>query len=193
MIRRTGATLAMIVTWAILSGCATGKISRPPAVGENQLRERAVVAPPNRSSGDLTNQPTSIASSAAQVGQTPAVHWASLRLQSVKARVIERSKLRAAYDKELISRVNKRWDGLICAASPPAPTNGAVSVDFRLLPDGHVSDLRVINTTVDDRFTTVCKQAIFQSAPFEPYPKALWGSGPSTNGSRMIHFDFKFQ
>ena len=63
-----------------------------------------------------------------------------------------------------------------------------VRLEFRLNFDGRVTDMRVIESTVDDMFSYLCQRAVTEPAPFERWPsdmRRLIGAD-----SRVVQFTF---
>ena len=75
------------------------------------------------------------------------------------------------YDEKMSKRIEKRWVEL----TPLIQMRGAgqVVVDFRLSPDGQVSDVRVRPTRLLGFAVEICKQAILDCAPFDPWPAEM--------------------
>jgi hypothetical protein len=75
------------------------------------------------------------------------------------------------YDAKMISRIEKRWLEL----TPLIQMRGAgqVVVDFRLSYDGQVTDVKVRPTRLLGFAVEICKQAILDCAPFEPWPAEM--------------------
>jgi hypothetical protein len=75
------------------------------------------------------------------------------------------------YDAKMIGRIEKRWLEL----TPLIQMRGAgqVVVDFRLSYDGQVSDVRVRTTRLLGFAVEICKQAILDCSPFEPWPAEM--------------------
>ena len=72
------------------------------------------------------------------------------------------------YDAKMTGRIQKRWLEL----TPLIQMRGAgqVVVDFTLRYDGQVTDLRVRPTRLLGFAVEICKQAILDCAPFDPWP-----------------------
>lgn len=75
------------------------------------------------------------------------------------------------YDAKMIGRIEKRWLEL----TPLIQMRGAgqVVVDFALNSDGQVSDVRVRPTRLLGFAVEICKQAILDCAPFDPWPAEM--------------------
>ncbi len=74
------------------------------------------------------------------------------------------------YDNAVLNKITDHWfkalDSVRFANSPPY---GKVAVEFHLFPDGHISDLKVDSSTVEENRVALCKMAILDSIPF-----AIW-------------------
>jgi hypothetical protein len=92
------------------------------------------------------------------------------------------------YDAKMIGRIQKRWLEL----TPLIQMRGAgqVVVDFQLTPDGHVTDVRVRPTRLLGFAVEICKQAITDCAPFDPWPAEMRRLIGET--SREVTFTFNY-
>jgi outer membrane biosynthesis protein TonB len=75
------------------------------------------------------------------------------------------------YDAQFVAAVQARWDQLLQNRTGNAP--GKVVVQFRMHPDGRISDLKVIQSEVTDVLSTICEQAILDPAPYGPWPRQM--------------------
>jgi outer membrane biosynthesis protein TonB len=76
-----------------------------------------------------------------------------------------------AYDAALIAAVQQRWyDVLDENENNFAPRPGKVVIEFRLHPDGRVSDVKVAEQDVGDILALYCRKAIADPAPYAPWP-----------------------
>ena len=71
------------------------------------------------------------------------------------------------YDREFIDAVRTRWYQLL---EDRSPGTGKVVVEFRLHPDGRVTDLNIAQNEMSDLFGLICAQAIREPAPYRPWP-----------------------
>jgi hypothetical protein len=72
------------------------------------------------------------------------------------------------YDREFIDAVRTRWYQLLENTSPEGA--GKVVVEFRLLPNGHVTDLKIARNEMSELFGMICGEAISDPAPYRPWP-----------------------
>jgi len=75
------------------------------------------------------------------------------------------------YDAKMIGRIEKRWHELTPLIQMRG--TGQVIVDFRLKYDGQVTDVRVRPTRLLGYAVEICKQAILDCAPFDPWPAEM--------------------
>ena len=77
----------------------------------------------------------------------------------------------SVYDAKMIGRIKKRWLEL----TPLIQMRGAgqVVAEFTLKPDGQVTDVWVRPTRLLGFAVEICKQAITDSAPFDPWPAEM--------------------
>ena len=73
-----------------------------------------------------------------------------------------------AYDDKITGAINKRWMALI--EPLPRQPGGRVVLDFKMIYDGRVEDLKVIETNVPDNYVDACRKAILAGVPYEPWP-----------------------
>ncbi len=79
------------------------------------------------------------------------------------------------YDQRLIQAIQARWYALINEqeARGMVLATGKVVVAFRLLYDGGVSNVEVVEESVGPIQSILCQQAIIQPAKYEPWPTEL--------------------
>jgi outer membrane biosynthesis protein TonB len=51
--------------------------------------------------------------------------------------------------------------------------SGKVVVEFRLHPDGRITDLRMAENEMSDLLGLICAQAIREPAPYRPWPEEM--------------------
>jgi hypothetical protein len=77
------------------------------------------------------------------------------------------------YDAQIIAAIEQRWFDLL---DNPVFTNlrtGKVAVEFHLNFDGRITDMRVIESSVDDMQSYVCQRAISEPSPYERWPSDM--------------------
>jgi len=75
------------------------------------------------------------------------------------------------YDAEFINSVQTRWYQLLETHGETPP--GRVVIEFKLLATGRVTDLKVVENTVDDLSGVICSSAILDNAPYRPWPRQM--------------------
>jgi hypothetical protein len=75
------------------------------------------------------------------------------------------------YDQKIIKAIEKRW--LELTPRIQMRGRGQVAVDFKLNPEGGVADVQVRPTRLLGIAVDICKQAILESAPFDPWPAEM--------------------
>jgi len=75
------------------------------------------------------------------------------------------------YDREFIDAVRTRWYQLLEGRSSEG--SGKVVVSFRMLPDGRITDLNMVRNEMSDLLGLICQQAIFDPAPYRPWPEEM--------------------
>ena len=92
------------------------------------------------------------------------------------------------YDRKIVDAVQKRWYELL--ATVPTQASGKVVVEFRLVYDGRVAELRIAEAEFTGVAIELCKQAVLDSAPFQPWPSSMREIFPM--GRRDVRFTFQY-
>lgn len=87
-----------------------------------------------------------------------------------------------AYDAAIIAAVQKRWYDLLDSRNFARELTGKVVLEFRLHYDGRVTDMRVVENTVDELLCLLCQKAILDPSPYERWPSDM---------RRMMGADFR--
>jgi outer membrane biosynthesis protein TonB len=87
-----------------------------------------------------------------------------------------------AYDAALIEAVSKRWYDLLDSRNYSGEGSGKVVLKFHLKQDGTITDMEVVESTVDTILSYLCQQAVRDPAPFERWPGDM---------RRMIGADYR--
>ena len=74
------------------------------------------------------------------------------------------------YDAQFIDAVRTRWYQLL---ENRFPGTGKVVVEFRLHPNGYITDLSIVQNEMSDLFGLICAQAIREPAPYRPWPEEM--------------------
>jgi len=75
------------------------------------------------------------------------------------------------YLKDLVARVRTTWFALIPnTARAPIMERGHLSIDFRVMKDGHVEDIKYHSTSGNENFDRAAYGAITGSSPMPPFP-----------------------
>lgn len=77
------------------------------------------------------------------------------------------------YDGRLIYAVQRAWDGLLESRNFAGEQTGKVTIRFRLNSDGTISQVSETESTVDTVLSWLCRMAIEQPAPYEPWPNEM--------------------
>ena len=91
------------------------------------------------------------------------------------------------YDKALLQKISQKWYALV--GDKYRTQEGSVTMEFDLLADGTVCNLKAAHEDLELQPVEFCKQAILESAPFAPFPKELAGTWGS---QRHIKFTFQY-
>jgi hypothetical protein len=76
-----------------------------------------------------------------------------------------------AYDAQFVEAVKAEWDQLWENRTPNVA--GKVVLQFRLLPDGRITNMTNTQNEVTDLMETFCEQAIRDPAPYQPWPREM--------------------
>jgi outer membrane biosynthesis protein TonB len=90
------------------------------------------------------------------------------------------------YDQQFVDAVSTRWHQLLEDRSG----EGTVVVEFKLYPDGRVTDLQTAHNEVSDMLALLCMQAISDPAPYRPWPMDMRRDFPE--GFRLLRFTFYY-
>jgi hypothetical protein len=93
------------------------------------------------------------------------------------------------YDDQFVQAVKAAWDKLWQDRSPNS--SGKVVVQFRLLPNGTITDLKTTQNEVTALMGSICEQAINNPAPYAPWPPEMRLEIP--NDFRDIQFTFFYE
>ena len=70
-----------------------------------------------------------------------------------------------AYNKEFVEAIDNEWKVLLVSYKSQ-PTNGSVTVQFRLKADGSVADADLVENTIDTANGSLCLKAVAECAPY---------------------------
>jgi outer membrane biosynthesis protein TonB len=77
------------------------------------------------------------------------------------------------YDSAIVMAIQNRWYDLLEERSYANDRSGKVVLEFRLNYDGRVTDLKVVDSTVDELLSLLCQKAILDPAPFARWPSDM--------------------
>jgi hypothetical protein len=75
------------------------------------------------------------------------------------------------YIAHLVEAVRSHWYDLL--NGQPSDVSGKVQVQFRLLPDGTVTNVKLLRNEVTDLLGATCEEAIKEPAPYEKWPREV--------------------
>jgi hypothetical protein len=75
------------------------------------------------------------------------------------------------YLQQMADAVQQRWDQLL--KNQTTDTYGKVVLQFRLHPNGRVTDMKMVRNEVSNLLETTCEQAILDPAPYQPWPREM--------------------
>jgi outer membrane biosynthesis protein TonB len=92
------------------------------------------------------------------------------------------------YDREFIDAVRTHWYQLLEHHSTDG--SGKVVVEFRLMPDGQITDMKILQNEMSDLLGFLCGQAISEPAPYRRWPEDMRRDFPQ--GHRDVTFTFYY-
>lgn len=92
------------------------------------------------------------------------------------------------YDAEFIDAVRTHWYQLL--EHHETAGSGKVVVEFRLLPDGRITNLQIVQNEMSELLGFICGQAISEPAPYRPWPEEMRREIP--NNFRDVTFTFYY-
>jgi len=75
-----------------------------------------------------------------------------------------------AYDGAIVAAVQNRWYDLLDERKFTGEDNGRVMLKFRLNSDGSVSEMALVESTVDYTLALICQSAVRDPSPYRPWP-----------------------
>ncbi|MCD6050660.1 MAG: hypothetical protein K0Q55_2063, partial [Verrucomicrobia bacterium] len=78
-----------------------------------------------------------------------------------------------SYDKAVVEAIRTRWFEAVTKYEFRNSPTGTVRISYRLHSQGHVSDLKIEETSVSEAATRLCQQAITDPAPYPEWPEAM--------------------
>jgi outer membrane biosynthesis protein TonB len=93
-----------------------------------------------------------------------------------------------AYDAAVVAAVQECWFGLLEQRSYASDKAGKVVLEFRLHYDGRVTDMKVVQNTVDELLCLLCQKAILDPVPYPKWPSEM--RRLNSGDSREVRFTF---
>jgi hypothetical protein len=94
-----------------------------------------------------------------------------------------------AYDAAFIGAVSDRWFGLLENRAYASDASGRVVLQFHLLYNGTITDMRVVENTAGEMLGLICQKAVLDPAPFAAWPTEM---RRAVGESRSIQFTFYY-
>lgn len=87
-----------------------------------------------------------------------------------------------AYDAALVAAVQRRWDDLLDQQGFAWDRSGKVTLRFHLNADGSITQMNLVEASVDLKLALLCESAIRDPAPYAPWPADM---------RRLIGIDYR--
>lgn len=78
-----------------------------------------------------------------------------------------------AYDRAVVEAVQNRWYYLLDSGDFARERTGKVVLEFNLTYDGRVTDMKVVENTVNELLCLLCQKAILDPAPYPRWPTEM--------------------
>jgi hypothetical protein len=78
-----------------------------------------------------------------------------------------------AYDAAIFDAIQQCWDDELDQINYDGYQSGKVILQFRLNPDGRITDVQVIGSTMGETMTLMCQLAILRPAPYASWPSDM--------------------
>ena len=77
------------------------------------------------------------------------------------------------YDAAIVAAIQNRWYNLLDERSYASDRTGKVVLEFRLNYDGRITDMRVVEHTVDEILSLLCQKAVLDPSPYAKWPSDM--------------------
>ena len=94
-----------------------------------------------------------------------------------------------AYDAAFIEAVQRRWYDLLDGRGFVQGRQGRVTVEFNLMYDGRVADMKIMDNNVGEVLGLLCEKAVLDPAPFPTWPSDM---RRMLGNSRVVRFTFYY-
>ena len=78
-----------------------------------------------------------------------------------------------AYDRAFIDAVSSRWYDLLDNISYAGYRHGRVVLQFLLNYDGRITEMKVLENTVNETLSLLCQKAVLDPSPFDKWPREM--------------------
>lgn len=78
-----------------------------------------------------------------------------------------------AYDAVIVAAIQEKWYQLLEQRNYASDKTGKVVLEFRLNYDGRVTDMKVVENTVDEILCLLCQKSILDTSPFARWPSDM--------------------
>jgi hypothetical protein len=95
------------------------------------------------------------------------------------------------YDVKFVQLIRKRWIAILEEQDFVRGLTGRVQVEFRLSPNGQVSNVQIIKNELNDLLAWLCQKAVLEGGPYGLWPTAMRLRVPED--FRIIRFTFYYE
>ncbi|MCX6925828.1 MAG: energy transducer TonB [Verrucomicrobia bacterium] len=94
------------------------------------------------------------------------------------------------YYKALMKAVEERWIGLLEQRDYLPQKAGSVVLEFKLHRDGRVTDMKVVDSTVNEVLCLICQKSVVDPCPFARWPNEMQQSIGSEQCTLTLTFKY---
>lgn len=77
------------------------------------------------------------------------------------------------YDAAIVAAIQNRWYDLLEQRSYASDRTGKVVLEFRLNYDGRITEVRVVEHSVDELLSLLCQKAVLDPSPYARWPSDM--------------------
>ena len=142
--------------------------------GDLEIAKKAAADNPQKAQPTAPERPRTVKQALAQrANQLPGQQMkqeGGVRRQRLWSSLDAKATPFGEYDRAIVEAVTQRWYDLLDSQRFAQDRTGHVTVHFKLLPDGRISEVQPAEENVGPLLSYVCQAAVEQAAPFGKWP-----------------------